>query len=329
MNSSKRSIPSSYTKGVFLLIILVVALLIYQRITNHGIPSQVSNLITDEFGTYRDFKEFSEDKKTELKKEFAGFWVYKTEDSTSPVQKWDHLELRDNGIIWQVIDWFIELPSGDTASVLYARTAYMNPFGKIPEMEEYGCDVRIIRQTFARDKDTCYGESQVDQMWHAQKEGDDLILNRKRYTPYHGELENFFPEGALDLVDMLIDENCNRGTSLQSYAKDFMKENFIQSSPIQFNEDGVKQWIDHYYRPAVIDEILELISPVSALPDSVQIEFGLSADGQVIKPRFKSAIMINSTFHKMVLAEIGTWVFPKITDAKSAQINYTFRFNNN
>ena len=328
MHISKQRTSSSFGKGIFLLIFLVVAFFIYNRVTTKGLPGNLANLVNTEFENYRNLQEFDEHVKDSLKKEFGGFWVYETADSLAPVQKVEHLELRDNGIIWQAFFWFICLPSGDTITFSQIRHAYLNPYARVPHSGGYACDVRVIRQAFIIGNDTCYGDSHIDELWHAEKFDDEFVLNRREYTAYGGDIENFFPEGTVDLVDKLLMKNCSRGASLPEYSKVLLQEKLSASPPIVYEEEGIRQWVSHYYQPAVLEELVLATSAMIPVPDSVQVDFRLSSEGKVIGAELKkSSIFINGKFEQMLLREIGSWVFPKsIQGSKSKRVSHTFYF---
>ena len=131
MHSREKKQTNSFSKGLILLSLLIVVFLFYSRITTKGLPPRISSIVNSEFESFRNLKEFSDEQKLSYKKSAAGFWIYQTEDSTAPFQKLDRIELLDNGIIWQVTDWFVEFPSGDTVSFMLVRHAYLDPYASV------------------------------------------------------------------------------------------------------------------------------------------------------------------------------------------------------
>ena len=91
-----------------------------------------------------------------------------------------------------------------------ARNGYLIPYGKRSGKNDYACDVRIIRQTFIVGTDTCYGASQTDELWSIEKKPDVLMCNNRSFNSYSGKLEEFFPDGMIDLVDEMIMNGCAR-----------------------------------------------------------------------------------------------------------------------
>ncbi len=325
MHSREKKSSNSLSKGLVLLVLLIVAFLFYSRLSTKGLPSNVSSIVNSEFESFRDLKELSDEQKTNLKKAAAGFWICQTADSTGPFQKLDRVELLDNGIIWQVTDWFVEFPSGDTASFVHVKHAYLDPFSSFEDSSTYTCNYRIIRQAFVIEGDTCFGESQVDEMWKAQRKGDNLILNRREYVPYNGAIQDFFPPKAIDLVEVLNPKDCAPNADLKYFLKTSLKKVLSRNTPVPFKEDAVKLWIDQYYGPAVFEEMLQSLGPYVVVADSFPVQFEVRDDGSIVKPGLKSGGLYNGQFEKMLLSEIQTWSFPKlVAGSKSTRVSYTF-----
>ena len=91
----------------------------------------------------------------------------------------------------------------------------MNPYSKSTDTDDIICDVRTIRQSLIVGEDTCYGVSQIDHMWRDKKNGEQFELNKKKYHRYSGSLQQFFPDGAIDVVDKISElERANRDEKL-------------------------------------------------------------------------------------------------------------------
>lgn len=324
MHSSKKSKSrSSLIKGFVLLVLLILGFMIASRIKRFGLPSQASSLINIDYDVSRQkMSQLKESQQDSLRKAFAGFWVSETNGSNTAVKKSDHLELRDNGIIWQVINWFVTFPSGDTISMYLVRNAYLIPYGKHSGKSGYACDVRIIRQTFIVGQDTCYGASQADELWLVEKNSDGIKFNDRFLQNYHGELSSFFPEGMIDLVDKLELVSCAPGSTLQMFANDAIKQQLKGIAAVDFKEESVHQWIDNYFNPIIVDDILHS-QLIFSVPESLTVSFAVSSEGNVLEPVIKSGK--KGRVSEMLIQNIRSWSFPKHTQtAKTPIVVHTF-----
>ncbi|HLV31507.1 MAG TPA: hypothetical protein VKY57_08080 [Chitinispirillaceae bacterium] len=320
---TKSSASSSFVKSIILTVILIIAILIFS-IVRSDLPSQLYSMVSDDTKNYQNITEYSEEEKSALKNKFAGFWVYRTKDTLAPVQKWDHLEILDNGIIWQIRSITVIFPWGDSSTTYSIRTAFIDPFGKIPKMQRIACNARVIRQVFIHNNDTCYGASQVDELWEADYSEDLFFLNQREYIPYKGEVSTFFPEGMIDLVDLIELEGCNSGASLSYYIK---RE--IQKNSEKFKSGGIyyEQLIKDYYAPALIDEIFQSGSTFKPSMDSLLVRFAISPRGAISNPKTVGKIISHNKFEDLFFDELRTWVFPQYDDNETnKQIEYLFYF---
>lgn len=326
MHTTRRgSSKSSLIKSVVFLALLVVGFIGVSRISRFGLPSQAASLINiDTDVSQQKISQIPEQQQDSLRKSFAGFWVSEIISGNEAVRKTDHLELRDNGIIWQVINWFITFPSGDTLSMYLARNAYLIPYGKHDGKKGYACDVRVIRQTFIVGTDTCYGPSQQDELWLVEKTSQGIKFNGREFVSYDGELVEFFPDSMIDLVDKLLVNGCVPGASLQKYAHMAISEQLEKLAPVAYKEEITKQWIKHYYTPLMVDDLLHSQLHFS-IPDSVTIAFTVSADGKVTASTIKSGD--RGRVNSLLLQNINSWIFPKHTlTEKAPKIVHTFHF---
>ena len=329
MHTSKKSSPrSSLIRSVVLLAILFCGFYMVSHFSRHGLPANISSFINaDADVTRQKIAQMSEAQQDSIRKEVAGFWVSEFKNQNSTVRKSDHLEIRDNGIIWQVINWAVTFPSEDTLSIYLTRNGYLIPYGKRSDKSGYACDVRIIRQTFIVGDDTCYGASQTDELWSMDKSTDGLICNDRIFNNYTGELQEFFPDGMIDLVDALISIGCAPGYNLQSYARDAICAQLKNLAPIEFNKETMHQWISHYYGPLIIDDILHS-QMLFSIPESLTVSFGISVDGKVTESRIKSGVSGRDS--QLIMQSLNQWEFPRHNKKdKVPTIEYTFHLSGN
>jgi hypothetical protein len=149
---------------------------------------------------YKQAKRFSAEKKAAFLKNHAGLWVYKLDTvvAGTPVKKVDLLEFKDNGIIWQVVEWDVRMPSGEPRIFFQIRTGYVDPYGTLKN--DTLSDVFTIHQSFITGKDTCFGGWNFLDLWVIGKNGESLVAGKRAYTPYTGVVTDFFPKGMIDLV---------------------------------------------------------------------------------------------------------------------------------
>jgi hypothetical protein len=326
--SGKSSTRSSLIRSVALLAILICGFYMVRQFSRHGLPAQIASFInTDADVTRQKIVQMSEAQQDSIRKLVAGFWVSEFKNQNGTVRKSDHLEIRDNGIIWQVINWAVTFPSEDTLSMYLARNGYLIPHGKRSEKSGYACDVRIIRQTFIIRTDTCYGASQVDELWSMEKSPDGLICNDRSFSSYTGKIVEFFPEGMIDLVDKLITNGCAPGYNLQSYARDAICAQLKSLDPIEFNKETMRQWISHYYDPLIVDDILHS-QMLFSIPESLTVSFGISADGKVTESRIKYGT--SGRVSQLLMQSLSRWEFPRHNNKeKVPTIDYTFHLSGN
>jgi hypothetical protein len=149
---------------------------------------------------YKEAKRFTPEKKSDFLKNHTGFWTYQSYAMVGgvPLKKIDLLELKDNGIIWQVIEWHVKMPSGKNAAFYQIRTGYMEPYGTM--RNDTLNDFYTIHQSFISSHDTCFGGWNFLDLWVVRREGTSLIVCKRRYEQYTGVVADFFPHGMIDLV---------------------------------------------------------------------------------------------------------------------------------
>ncbi len=194
----------AYTKAFVLLIVLVVVWLVANNIVSRGLPNAFMDIINEDSDTDAAYQVLSETEKTHLVSLLSGFWTAQPPEGEQQraFAIDDHIELKDNGIIWRAIVQKVFLPSGDTAEFRHAYDAYLRPHGWVADRDSVvACDVRILRQVRIAGADTCFGPTDVDVVWNVGIDSGRVMLDRTAYTRYTGDIHEFFPVGAIDLVE--------------------------------------------------------------------------------------------------------------------------------
>jgi hypothetical protein len=162
---------------------------------------------------YRQAKRFTPQKKAEFLKNHAGLWSCRCDTviEEMPLLRSDLLELKDNGIVWEVINWDVVMPSGGTKSFFQIRTGYVEPYGTL-KGDTLG-DFFTIHQCFIAGSDTCFGGWNFLDLWVLGRDGESLVVAKRKFTPYSGAPTEFFPRGMIDLVGL------GGGSDNQAYKK--------------------------------------------------------------------------------------------------------------
>lgn len=309
----RNTAKSSYIHALLLVMVLILGYLGYAiLIRGGGLLSGLSSIMSSDGGTFRPLESMAEDKKTALQRSFKGFWVYTTEDTTAPIQKTEWLELQETGIIWQVTHWRVVYPTGDTGSYYRAFTAFMRPYSVAENGRSIVCEVRTIRQTYIHGNDTCFGKSQVDQLWETWKDDSVLVMNRKRYTPYRGEMADFFPDSMIDLVDKLLLNECTHQMSLTYLVRSRLNE-LYHGNPETGTCDTVvfHKNIQQYFKPAYLDELFAAIPYFPKINEKMVLPIILKHDGTVSLDLTKSEWVQAEHVESLIYKTLETWPFPR------------------
>lgn len=194
---------SSFRRAMVLFAGLVLALLLYARIP--GLLSRITAILQESADASYQRGEFSEAQQDSLRKKIAGFWLYGADSAAGSrdVALSDRVEIKDNGIVWQVRDLRISLPTNDTARVREIRQAYLTPFRWVDQHAgDLLCEVWSLKRILIRDSDTCYSTERVEEAWQVRVDSSGFLWRDREYASYGDrDLSLFFPASLLDLVD--------------------------------------------------------------------------------------------------------------------------------
>ncbi len=304
---------------------------------------------------YKGARRFSEESKAIYLKRIAGFWTYDIEIMVAgkPIFKSDHLEIKDNGIIWQVVIWKVRMPSDSNEIFYHIRTVYISPYGVVKG--DTLSDAYILSQVFIGDGDTCFGGYNYSELWQTCRIGEELIVSKRNYRPYRGDIAAFFPPGAVRLVENSekqlyydttvaggketklnsvyhirnVDPNSGKITLLPirdsiNNLGDFFRiklANEYSAFKIRIhNQEEAVDLLGKYYQPFFIDEQWRLFP--RAMPKTVQVSFIVRADGTIDSVQLLSPSGLNRMFSGNLIRELQSWRFPS-TD-QPIQVTYTF-----
>ena len=301
---------NSYIRAIMLLSVLVIAFVLYRSLIRDGLPGGLAGLLNADFEAYRNLSRFEEPQQVEIRNKLAGFWEYSQGNpDEDPVSKTERLELIDNGIVWHIVSWVINLPSGAQNTLFHARQAYFTPFSYSQDTSLIYCEALVVRQIFISGKDTCYGENHELEMWEMDIEENLLHFNNRVYSRYEGELADFFQDNRLlRVVDQIDLGPCEMGTTLRTISKGLIAENPGEVEAGK-REAVINSMIEMYYRPLIIEEFTRN-QDQRTVPDSVNLTLVVSRDGAVTNIRNHSTGLTTVRFNRALSHEIQSWVFP-------------------
>jgi hypothetical protein len=320
----KRNRNSSFVKGLLLLFVFAAILFLYRNLKTNGLPSHFSSMLSGEFDNYRNLKEIDSVHVDSIKNQIAGFWVHSSGDPSTAVRVTDCLELQKSGIIWQVIRWDINYLNADSISLYHIRHCYLNPYSLSADSSEVICDVRILRQSFIYGDDTCYGASQIDNMWRGKWLNGVLELNKKKYTHYSGSLQTFFPDSMIDLVDRIDIAECSGSSRLTPRSIEFLRNTFAENQSV-IQPDNRKILYD-FYDYFLKDELIESLPYLSSIDDSVPIILTIQPDGNVQNVILQGNVVVQNKLQEQILKEAFSWKFPVRQSEDVIETRYMLKF---
>lgn len=250
-----------------------------------------------------------------------------------------------------MVEWTLPMPSGVVTTFYHIRTVYCNPFGTIGR--DTLNDVCTIIQAFIAGSDTCFGARKVAEIWEAHKTGETMTLCGRMYTPYTGDIAEFFPRGMIGFVDAaerqflrdsagLVLENdsiyCFRKVdretgkvslfpiidSLFNFSDRFQKELFAAYGSRAMKSSGIGDVVallDKYYQPFLVEEKWRAFP--RPLPREIKASFTVTTEGTVEKIRLPDFKTIGKIAYHGMLQDIMYWRFPP--PDTSLRVTYTFK----
>jgi hypothetical protein len=320
---------NSFIKGIVLLAALIIGFFFYQ---------QSDELIAGLTGVLNEIEQpsevapFEEDRKKEITESLAGFWTYDSERSNTPSNPSirDRIELIDNGIIWRVRTEEYRLPAGDTASLTRIEQAFLHPgFFAEENTQTVSCDVRVLKKVLIHNTDTCYKPVYSQQedgwkqdtvwyplderTWYVRRDGDRLFLDGKIYRNYGDKpLDQFFPEGALDLVDDIAVERCPSKFTEKTFVRDRIVKSVSGMNGEQADSRAPEEIFDSYYVPFCMKPIIDELWWTYGRPyPEFNVELQIAPDGAVEKAGLQGYDpALGRHLREALVAEIKAWRFP-------------------
>lgn len=326
--------------GIFFLIVLIFFFIASKNVKSVETGAKILNGVTR-------YKGFSDKEKEGLKSRNAGFWQYES-DTSGTINVSDRIELKTNGIFWQVTQYAIGLPSGNSTRFMHIITGYMNPFCKLAanNRDSIICDVHTIKQAFIMGKDTCYGTGNTDTTWDLMANGKRFELGNRAYTAYDTTgpaLAQFFPAGALDIIDKprgrkayklgnktiyvvknkaqtpdasksmetFDDCQCPASSSFESFARKAIASDMSTVKVDTLTAEAVQKTIDAYYRVFIETAMKSASHSRTGKPGNAKVVFDIARDGKVSNAAVVKLSEKDKKLEQTILSDITGWTFPQ------------------
>jgi hypothetical protein len=320
---------ASYAKSIVLLVVLVLAFYIHNKVSKEGVPSQLVEMFGQPEVNLAEIEQFADSEKRAILREAAGFWTYRSARGgrDMPMAVDDRIELKDNGIVWRVRTETLFLPSGDSTVFVQIAHAFLNPFGGASGLTL--SELHFIGLIWIHDADTCYVPTHKkladfdEQVWTRSVIGNWLHrmddgafeLDGKGYDRYPDSARAmFFPEGQIDLIDSINIKECSPDVTRPALIREALVRDAEAVSVGQRAADEVRRIAEDYYtefclRPLVISRT----GGISRKKGKMELAFEIGWQGKVKNVRISSAqLMFHETVKKELADEVGRWRFPKL-----------------
>jgi hypothetical protein len=349
----KTSSKNSFSKALILGVILIIALLFYKRISEKGLPQNLFSMLEQESVDPKAYTLFAEEQKDSVNRAIAGFWTFNTTASDSQILNIsDRIELKDNGIIWRTREFGLAA-SADTIKTLLVSYAYIRPFSFFKDnSKKLVCEARIIREALITGSDTCFSPGNVDEVWILTAGKDIFELDGRKYVSYgNADLTLFFPEKALDIIDMPFKSE-KKATPKEQWEKAgrsgkpitestgifALKECEMSLNELAIVRNSVMRYalgikaeskeavglVSSHFIPLCMDRLMKSnsISNVEFNAEAVLLKNGTLDSVKIHMVKNESG---NSKADEIVKAEVATWVTSAFTDCENTRLTFTYR----
>ncbi|HAJ79622.1 MAG TPA: hypothetical protein DCO75_07605 [Fibrobacteres bacterium] len=303
--------------GIFFIIVLIFFLIVSKNDKSVESKTQLLNGLAN-------YKGFDDKQKEDLKIKNAGFWQYSTEagSANSIISMTDRLELKTNGIFWRVTRYAVGLPSKKTAGFIHVSTGYVEPFAKTGEgIDSIVCNVRLIRQVYINDKDTCYGPSNMDTTWKIIANGKQYEMFGNKYSSYDTSgqaLFNFFPQGLLDIVDKTTVYQCRSETNFNVFFKNAVQSDMQTVVVDSLSSDAIQKIIDTYYC-LILESDAGVFQFHKKRSQSLKVAFGVTWEGKVVDCSIVKFSLPDKKLEARLTSDICSWTFPRLKSNSPAK----------
>ncbi len=218
--SSKSKNP--FQRATVILVALVIVVVFINLVTQTDLINNIILAFEQSGSKYEDLVEFSKEERDSTIKRMAGFWEFRSEEG-GDFRKVDRIELKENGYIWRVEEFFYTMPTGEAKSIVHATHAYLHPSSKSTgKLGGLNCVLRTFNQLWIHGDDTCeiqkyIGLNTSDALSdviadvvvkESYDRSVDVVFNDstfefegERLNPFSSNaIASFFPEGLIELL---------------------------------------------------------------------------------------------------------------------------------
>ncbi|ERP39380.1 hypothetical protein [Chitinivibrio alkaliphilus] len=197
----KEADSAAGSKNALIVLLILVVLFLFRSQIAHGISSLFEGLATAE--ARRERHEYTETEQDSLLKEHHGFWVLDTY-SRGHFSMREHLEIKENGYIYRHAEKNYALPYGDTLTIEWIREEFMTPLYREEDDSHifHISDLAILKEGFITPGDSCLFQNPEGfrEGVSARIDTATLSFQGRTYQPYEGDLGEFFPLGAYNMI---------------------------------------------------------------------------------------------------------------------------------
>ncbi|MGM0461389.1 MAG: hypothetical protein ACQEQ4_03105 [Fibrobacterota bacterium] len=244
----------------FTLLILLVIIIVLYVFRGH-IANSVSGIFEDLVTGQPRFEssEYGPAAQDSLRSELHGLWNVSDTAETGYTYT-EHLEIQENGLIYRHTHEGYPLPSGkDTLRLEWMREELLTPLHPSSDTDDiHICDIAIVTEGYIYGDDTClYSEPEGFREGIVRNIAEDTIsFQGRKYTPYEGELKQFFPSGAY----AIISKTDNYPRCISSFNPlDNIRYSLIESTENAAPDLTNRELLANYYIPYLLNpEVLKL-----------------------------------------------------------------------
>jgi hypothetical protein len=324
---------ASMRKGFILLFILIALIVFTQNLPL--IVKQVSTGLSAKGLHSYGQRDITEAQQDSLRSAIAGLWAFDgvRSDSASNVLT-DRIELKKNGILWQVQQLKLFLPSGDSAVITTIQQGFIAPFFWVNRGEStLLCEVQVLKRVRIIGRDTCYMRTEekvkdvfkrdssffaptMVPVWLLTADGTRFIWQGRSYRNWGtNDITKFFPAGAITLVDDIHLPQCPVRKNDRAALRELICGDVSKMKLAARRSDDVLNLMRLYYVPYCLKSALENPGyPGTFMTAKVLFSVALSSAGAVDRVSVDlQNIRSNKWERGQIENEIRQWRFQPLT----------------
>ncbi|MCL2845784.1 MAG: hypothetical protein FWE23_10125 [Chitinivibrionia bacterium] len=246
----------------------------------------------------------------------AGFWEHSSDTL------FDRIELMDDGIIWQYTKKMFMMPNGQIDTLKRISTSFLYPVNFEEENNSAMSDLRMIREVWIT-PDTCFGRRTfMDYASTAFSADDDILFfNGVPYTRFEGDIREFFPVGALNLLRpnpiTFAMPSCNMSAPLRNWLSRRIVNSFegrqIPAAEISAERRNL---LENYFIPLSLSRMESRFKAGQEL--NINLRIIVAPDGGVDTVFVRGQGFGSQASRLPITNEIMGWRFPVASDGQQS-----------